>query len=275
MLIHSHQKPFDSSNVSNEFLEKAKNQGIVYDYEVFQNTFFSETEKNTNVKTRRFDAKYHDNQDDKVSDEFKLITEKHGISYNIETFQRAFGFSELEIDAAEKNSRRREAYQIKHPRTSEIYVQPAPNTLKKTEVNKQFVDALKANGIEYDLAAFQKAFGYADVYEEEMDARETRKQVKRTKGFIECKYCHIKFTNRNNFIAHTKTHKPKDKSIYCEDCSKQFKSPACLQLHLATDHGRSKGSVDCPICFKSYQDRTALRSHFYIHSLERQFLCGR
>lgn len=96
----------------------------------------------------------------------------------------------------------------------------------------------------------------------------------RLRNSFSCGECDVKINSYKQFVQHKNSHKTIDKSLFCEECSKQLKTPADMQFHLATDHGRNKGPVDCPICFKKYQDNTALRSHYYIHTLERKFLCG-
>lgn len=272
----------EPSKVSRNFKENARKLGINYDYNVFQKTFFSENEKDALTKPRRSRGeapppKAPENLDGKISGDFKRIAKMNGIDYNIEAFQRAFGFSELEslTKSASRNAERREGYRVKSVRSDPDAPEPKK---KKLSVNRTFVETLQRSGIKYDLAAFQKAFGYSESIEAEVKYDEERnKEFKelKAKGFVDCARCDLRFTNRNNFLQHMKVHKPKDPSLFCEECKKHFKTSACLQIHLATDHGRNNGPVDCPICFKSYQDRSALRSHYYIHSMERSFLCGR
>lgn len=94
---------------------------------------------------------------------------------------------------------------------------------------------------------------------------------------VHCDQCPMKFTTCKLLRQHMKTHlqlKPEVKLPRCESCSKNFRTDTDLQIHQATDHDRGTGPFDCPICFKSYNDRTALRTHFHIHSSERSFLCG-
>lgn len=61
----------------------------------------------------------------------------------------------------------------------------------------------------------------------------------------------------------------KDEDSYCDVCSKIFKNSFGLQIHLATDHDRNKGAVDCPICFKTYDCQLSFRMHFNTtHSID-------
>lgn len=92
---------------------------------------------------------------------------------------------------------------------------------------------------------------------------------------LTCDLCDKAFSERGGLIAHMTNHKLEEKLLRCEECSLRMRNPKLLQLHLATDHGRNKGPVDCPICFKNCQDNTALRSHFYVHTMKRdKVLCG-
>lgn len=272
------------SKISKNFRESAQKQGVNYSYDVFQRAFFSENEKEALLKPRKPRGELPPPEqpkslDEKISEDFKKVAKMNGIDYSIESFQRAFGFSELEAlsKSAARNAERREIYRVKSVKT-DLNVPSVEPKRKKLVVNKTFVETLQESGIKYDLAAFQKAFGYSETIEAEVKYDEERSKEFRelkSKGFVDCARCDLRFTNRNNFLQHMKVHKPKDPNLYCEECKRHFKTPACLQIHLATDHGRNNGPVDCPICFKSYQDRSALRSHYYIHSMERSFLCGR
>lgn len=105
--------------------------------------------------------------------------------------------------------------------------------------------------------------------------KDMRKRIKAAKENIICSFCGSKFTNRERFIDHMNIHKSKDKSLHCEECAKQFKTQESMNLHVSTDHGRMEGPVDCPICSRKYQNLANLRSHFYVHTMEKKFLCGR
>lgn len=65
----------------------------------------------------------------------------------------------------------------------------------------------------------------------------------------------------------------RNEDSYCEKCSKSFKNAHCLQMHLATDHDRNEGAVECPICSKTYKNRSLFKTHYVNHS--SSFLCGR
>jgi hypothetical protein len=292
MAFHTHDKRYnptdrrvydktmiDSSEVSRSFKESAIKEGVHYDFQSFQRAFFTESEKIAFTKPRRLRGepprpKTPECLNNQISGSFRAFAKDRGIDYNLESFQKAFGYSEVETQT--KNAVRTEKRESSR-RLAESNSSPEVKK-KKLSINKKFVDSLQASGIKYDLKTFQKAFGYSDSIEAEVKYDEERsKEFKelKMKGFVDCARCDLRFTNRNSFLQHMKVHKPKDPELFCEECKKQFKTKACLQIHLATDHGRNNGPVDCPICFKSYQDRSALRSHYYIHTSERSFLCGR
>src|SRR5690349_9639278 len=64
------------------------------------------------------------------------------------------------------------------------------------------------------------------------------------------------------------------KKKYCEDCSKEFKTEFCLRVHLATDHDRNEVDIECPTCFKIYQNLRFFKEHFRQHEKPRSILCG-
>lgn len=66
-----------------------------------------------------------------------------------------------------------------------------------------------------------------------------------------------------------------DPKKYCEKCKKTFKTVNGLTVHLATDHGRIEGPVDCPVCQKTSRDVATLRCHILHHGADKKFLCGR
>lgn len=71
-----------------------------------------------------------------------------------------------------------------------------------------------------------------------------------------------------------KLHKTSDLS-YCKTCSKQFKSPVGLDMHLAMDHERHSGPFDCPKCSKGCKDGVSFRTHYLTHVTQRSLLCVR
>lgn len=275
MTTHKHiqsqaRTGIDASSISKEFVLKAQQEGVTYDYEVFQRTFFNNSEKESVSKLRgeRSAPKAKPTPEDEVSKEFQALMDQHGIEYNIEKFQKAFGFSELE--AAMTKGESPEKLSASDRQT--VFKVP-----KKSEVSPDFLKILRENGnIEYNLAVFQRSFGYSDVsVDESMDSNEELIE-KGEKRNLQCTQCDESFTTRKSFQIHTRNaHQVRDESLYCKTCAKSLKTPGCLQVHLATDHGRGTGPFECPVCLKSYPDKPALRSHFFIHTQERTFLCGR
>lgn len=277
-----------SSQVSKTFVSAIKKQGLDYNYEMFQRVFFTENEKESLRKPSRIpsdDSRFIrlTAEDKKVSKSFRSFADDNGIDYNIESFQKAFGYSETESNKSFKGQ-----LAVKSGITgkSERWVMGEKVVKSDVKPSPTVVKALKEEGIDYNLDAFQKAFGCVDskdlapqLSERVVPGDQEMDKIMK-QGYIECGHkgrvkCKARFTNRQSFSRHVKTHEMKDKNLYCEDCSKSFKSSDCLQIHLATDHGKSKGEVDCPVCLKSCLDSNALRSHYYIHKTERSFLCGK
>lgn len=270
----------EESKVSQNFLRSMKQQGVNYNFEIFQKTFFTENERDASTKPSRDRRKEKSEVPERftesdASEDFKHLAGVQEIRCNSDKFQKSFSFSELELEAASKKIVKRDNPQMKL-HSPEKY--QSPKVRSRMVINEEFIQTLRSDGIEYNLAVFQKAFGCTETthfeFQPQYNEDQSAKNIK-SKGIFDCKQCGVRFTTRISFLRHSKVHVLKDQNLYCEACSKSFKTPACLQIHLATDHGRSDGPFDCPICFKSYQDRPALRSHFYIHSTERSFLCGR
>lgn len=83
----------------------------------------------------------------------------------------------------------------------------------------------------------------------------------------------IEASTKSNTDKHSSLVKPTSGKLYCGQCRKYFPSETSTQIHLATDHGRHNGPVDCPVCSKHYPYPSALRAHFYIHL--NSFQCER
>ena len=262
-----------NDNVSEDFIHSIQEHGGKYNFNIFQKAFFTENEMDASLKPCRVRRKENISNvslNDNVSDDFKHLAEEQGITYNIGAFQKAFKYSDIEMEAKSRKTTRNEIPQSPPDES--------PRKRRKISINEDFVEALRNDGIEYNLAVFQRAFGCMETSNDvcqTKDKNDLNSHIVESKGAFECEQCQNKFTSRKTLIRHNKTHVQKDRNLYCEMCSKSFKTTACVQIHLATNHGRNDGPFDCPICFKSYQDRSALRSHFYIHSSERNFLCGR
>lgn len=81
------------------------------------------------------------------------------------------------------------------------------------------------------------------------------------------------FDSSDSSIGKEENLKEKTKKFFCEDCDKSFNKANLLAVHIATDHDRNNGPVDCPICFTTLKGRAGLLKHINLHS-ERKFLCG-
>lgn len=263
---HSHRNRNENSKISKEFLSKAQELGVDYNYDAFQKAFFTDAERESctdkNIhKSERTRTGFRKD----VSDRFKRYAEKSGIDYNVQTFQKAFNYSALE--ASTKNANRKTLIVRKSEKSKEPHAKKT-----KIEVSEGFRKNIEEIGIDYNLETFQRAFGYTETLESDQIVE---KMTKQSEGLLKCQKCPSKFSSRSPYLRHIRSHMLKGASIVCQPCEKKFKSDACLQIHLATDHDRSTGPFDCPVCFKTFQDRAHLKMHYYIHTSSRIFLCGR
>lgn len=272
MTRHNHTSghALNSNTVSESFELKTRNQGVKYDLDVFQRTFFSRNELQASQPGRPVvpAQKAHEKEGDDVNPEFKKLAEAQGIDYNMDTFQKAFGFSEQEAASSRKPANERQQLQVTRSVTN------------KRKINEDFAETLKAQGIEYSLDTFQKAFGLTDSAEMEVKEKMKRErsndvETLRKKGFLRCDDCNFKSTNRVAFYKHLRLHVPVNKNLQCETCEKIFKNETLLEVHKVIDHSGTNGPFECPVCFKSSPDKNSFRSHYNIHKLERNLLCMR
>lgn len=187
--------------------------------------------------------KYSKNLEDDVDicKSFKKIVIKSGINYDIEIFQKAFGFSS---DAKSKLTK------------TSI---PAKRTfIGNFSVSKDFEKVTKQAGINYDIEAFHKAFGFTKT---EIESGQETLNDANVSDNNENKSTILKDKNesKNVNVAHSKPFR-------CENCNKNFKTIEFLKVHLASDHDRIKKKLECPDCHKILADRANLRGHLAIHS---------
>ncbi|KAG5667383.1 hypothetical protein PVAND_015365 [Polypedilum vanderplanki] len=249
----------DNSKISNEFIQQAEDAGINYDFNKFQNAFFSKHEIESLHKVRPKKPTIPQTTkklDEKISPDFKRMAKDKGIDYDIETFHKTFGGEQSQNEDSEKKKVRKINIKTNHG------------------VSKDFLKQLQTDGIDYNLELFQKVFGYTD----NLDYHRKLYKLDYAEGengenSVKCKHCKETFTNRSKFVQHMRTHKTRE--FFCDECEKEFRTKVCLVIHNATDHERRKvGPFECPICFKTYADRTALRTHYHIHIGDRSYLCG-
>lgn len=273
-------------DVSLNFKQVASKEGINYSFDSFRDAFFSEKEKGAiKDKDKILDQPIRTHyvlkadirrSDELVSNSFKSFAEKSGISYNLESFQKAFGYSEGE------KSYFRDAPPPKKPasfssNTTSTATKKTSNN--KTWINDNFIAAMKDSGVNYDLQTFQKAFGFVDASETVVETLEeeefkTLERIADTGSRIQCPHCSESFSKKFNFVNHLKIHRPVNPDFYCYECKKQFRTEDGIRVHRASDHGRIRGPLTCPVCKKIYSDRVGLKNHLLIHHQENRFLCG-
>ena len=94
-----------------------------------------------------------------ICQDFKKFAKKSGFDYDIDTFQKAFGFTSSEINPRPKKSK----YEIP-PKTFD----------ENLTISDDFKEVTKKAGINYDIEAFQKAFGFTAF---EIDSNVDKKKV--------------------------------------------------------------------------------------------------
>lgn len=234
----------DEFKVSDKFLLKAEKLGVRYNYEAFQRAFFSEAERESYPNKPKYKEALI-NSDDEISKD----------SISIEKIDDELTFQD-------------ETPEVKEDDEAKDSINKKNAKKKRAGISNEF--RLQIEGIDYNLRSFQKAFGYTETPETNETKSETNVDQ------MECQKCPLKFSNRNQLLRHIKSHVLNGAKIVCEPCQKKFKSEVSRQVHLATDHDRSTtGPFDCPLCFKSMKDRVSLRMHYYTHTSQRVFLCGR
>lgn len=177
----------------------------------------------------------------KICLDFKKLAMKSGINYDIETFQKAFGFS---------SETKSESTNTAIP-TKKEFNESCP-------VSEEFKEVTKQAGINYNIEAFHKAFGFAirDIGDGQDTLNDTSDDE-----------CSLK--NAKTFHDKKKVKQVKDdsfKQFHCEKCDKYFKSIEFMKVHFASDHDKIKKALKCPDCHKILADKANLRGHLAIHS---------
>lgn len=198
----------------------------------------------TTKQDKKYSKKFEDSVD--ISQSFKKIVIKSGINYDVETFQKAFGFSS---DAKSKLIRT---------------IPPKRKFIGNYFVSEDFETVTKQAGINYDIAAFHKAFGF------------TKTEIESGQEILNDSNTLVKSDNESNSLKNVTTSKDRKKTknanaghskpFRCEKCDKNFKSIEFLKVHLASDHDRITKKLECPDCHKILADRANLRGHLAIHS---------
>lgn len=197
------------------------------------------THLHASKRNKKYSKKLEDGVD--ICQSFKKIVMKSGINYDIEIFQKAFGFSS---DAKSKFTK------------TSI---PAKKTfIGNISVSEDFEKVTKQAGINYDIKAFHKAFGFTKTEIENGQEALNDSNIS-DKNDIESTILKDKNESKNVNDASSKPFR-------CENCNKNFKTIEFLKVHLASDHDRIKKKLECPDCHKILADRANLRGHLAIHS---------
>ncbi|XP_072035765.1 uncharacterized protein [Amphiura filiformis] len=88
---------------------------------------------------------------------------------------------------------------------------------------------------------------------------------------FKCEACDVAFANRSTFNYHNeKNHSDK---VYVCQCSKTFKTKACLRAHLKNHHSQGPKRYKCQYCDLRLRTRHYKNEHERIHTNERPFKC--
>ncbi|XP_070201735.1 zinc finger protein 35-like isoform X1 [Littorina saxatilis] len=97
-----------------------------------------------------------------------------------------------------------------------------------------------------------------------------RKKVHYNNTTFLCEWCSKTFTNRSNFICHTRIHTG-EKPYKCEHCPSAFMESTKLKIHLAKHSGVK--AYACDKCPKSFPYRSGLMTHMKIHIGDKKYKC--
>lgn len=85
-----------------------------------------------------------------------------------------------------------------------------------------------------------------------------------------CQVCERTFHRKDHLKNHIKVHSPSKKVYICEkpDCKKEYTSLLSYRKHLAL-HSAEEGSLECQICFDTFQTKEEILYHLKIHAGSR------
>lgn len=199
-----------------------------------------------------------------VSTSFQKIAEDEGFQYDLEAFQKAFGCKDHEYSHADLS------------KSSSLAKKPLYENME--QVNPCIFESLRAEGIDYNLSAFRKAFGSSrdnatDKKQQQKTNPQSELESMKKNGIYYCEQCKYNTINQKEFQGHINDHQALAKGLQCDICQKICKNNVNMDIHMILEHGGTNGPFECPVCFKTFTEKLAFRSHYYIHKLQRDLLC--
>ncbi|XP_033123739.1 zinc finger protein 423-like [Anneissia japonica] len=93
-----------------------------------------------------------------------------------------------------------------------------------------------------------------------------------------CYECGRQFISRSNLYSHMKTHTAKERVCRCPLCPEVFLNTLAMQQHYFQSHTeaelvRSKKSLKCPKCDKTFSCATTLQNHMRQHNQSKGYSC--
>ena len=94
-------------------------------------------------------------------------------------------------------------------------------------------------------------------------------EIHRTERNYLCDECGKAFKSQIRLNAHRKVHR--EKLFHCSQCD--FKSSVNTAIHVHRQQHRD-GCVLCHVCGSAYTDKSTLKKHMQVHSLDRPYSCA-